>query len=362
MGALLRGLAVDPAKPQPLVVEGAPAEWEAAERDPHAATAAMSVRSCVAATVGIVRGPVRGPCTMLPAFDLRAGESATPPDLLTAHGDAAQLEAWIASWRAAFERTPQACTTAAVLLRSPRGLHHEALAYSALQSGPEFQRWLEDTQGSRTAADDPPTANEWDLPVAYTGRRVTVLASTDYREIVLTRPDRHNALDTAMRAELCDVLDALITEPVTVGLRGTGPSFCSGGDLAEFGALRDPMEALFARQRWSVAERVRQLADRMTVALHGSCIGAGIELAAFAARVIAAPSTRIRLPEAGFGLIPGSGGMVSVPARIGAHRALDLIVTGRWVDAREAQRIGLVDEIVDDAELVAALRARTARG
>ena len=90
---------------------------------------------------------------------------------------------------------------------------------------------------------------------------------------------------------------------------------------------------------------MHELADRVTVELHGACFGSGIELPAFAGRVVAAPDTAIALPEIALGLIPGAGGTVSLPRRIGRRRTLLLALTGRTIDARTALEWGLVDEL-----------------
>ena len=340
---------IDVARPRPLVIDGDAAAWADAARS----GAARALASAPTLTIGVVRGTATPDCSAaLDACDLRAAlgsEAAT----LTYSGD--RVDDRVATWRSAFARAPQACCVAALVLRRTHDLTDEALAYSTLQAGDEFAAWLRAQVRSR-APDAPAAPSPWDRDVAYAGSAVTVLADPRYREVVLTRPHRHNALDAVMRAELCDVL-ATLPDDAPVVLRGIGPSFCSGGDLDEFGLLADPADAFFARTAWSVAELVRRMRGRLVVALHGACVGAGIELAAFASRVIAARSTRIRLPEAEFGLIPGSGGTVSLPARIGAHRTLDLVVTSRWVGADEARGLGLVDEVVSDDDLVSVARA-----
>jgi enoyl-CoA hydratase/carnithine racemase len=81
------------------------------------------------------------------------------------------------------------------------------------------------------------------------------------------------------------------------------------------------------------------------VRLHGACVGAGIELPAYARRVVASPGTRFLLPEVAMGLIPGAGGTVSIPRRIGRWRTLFLALSGDVVDAATALSWGLVDEI-----------------
>ena len=92
--------------------------------------------------------------------------------------------------------------------------------------------------------------------------------------------------------------------------------------------------------------------DHKVVAfVHGACVGSGIELPAFAARVVAAPDTRIWLPELSLGLVPGAGGTVSLPARIGRHRTALLALTGTPIDAPTARSWGLVDELAERVAL-----------
>src|SRR5699024_7173542 len=90
-----------------------------------------------------------------------------------------------------------------------------------------------------------------------------------------------------------------------------------------------------------------RIASRLTAHLHGTCIGAGVEVPAFAGRVLAAPDTTLQLPELGMGLVPGAGGTVSVQRRVGRHRAAWLAVTGGVLDVTTAHRWGLVDDIAD---------------
>ena len=90
---------------------------------------------------------------------------------------------------------------------------------------------------------------------------------------------------------------------------------------------------------------ISALADRVVVHLHGACIGSGIELPAFARRVFARPDTSIALPEVGFGLIPGAGGTISLPRRIGRHRTAQLALTATPIDVATALEWGLVDGI-----------------
>ena len=164
---------------------------------------------------------------------------------------------------------------------------------------------------------------------------------------MLDRPEVRNAVDARLRDDLCEaltvaVLDSAVTE---VHLRGSGPSFSAGGDLDEFGSLPDPATAHLVRLTRSPARLLAALASRTTAHLHGACLGSGIELPAFAGLVIAHPDTVVGLPELGLGLVPGAGGTVSLPARIGRHRTALLALIGRPVDALTARAWGLVDEI-----------------
>src|SRR5262249_31890449 len=146
-----------------------------------------------------------------------------------------------------------------------------------------------------------------------------------------------------------------------VVLRGAGTDFCAGGDLDEFGSRPDPAAAHLIRLTRSPAALLHRLAARTTACLHGSCLGAGVELSAFAGRGIAAEDSRLRppeprlgpvpragLPELRLGLVPGAGGTVSLPRRIGRWRTAYLALSGHLLGAADALRWGLVDEVTPD--------------
>ena len=237
---------------------------------------------------------------------------------------------------------PIAATALVQLLRHGERLDlHEALiaeslAYSTLQSGPEFAAWLGDQP---RASDKRDGSSEPAVLVSRNGSRL---------DLVLNRPQRHNAYSAAMRDALVAGLeiaaaDASISEVV---LGGNGPSFSAGGDLAEFGTLPDPATAHVVRSTRNAARLLARLAGRVRAEVHGACIGAGVELAAFAKRVVARPDAFFELPEVAMGLVPGAGGTASIPRRIGRQRTAYLALTGERIDARTAHEWGLVDEIV----------------
>jgi enoyl-CoA hydratase/carnithine racemase len=249
-------------------------------------------------------------------------------------------EAAARSLQAAAAQCPQACLVLSQVLRASAGLdvrsalNVESFAYSTLLGGAEFRRWL----GGRPARAVPPTGPE---PAVLTKRDDGSL------RVTLNRPARRNAYsrelrDALVEALLVPVLDETITRVV---IDGAGPSFCSGGDLDEFGTTPDVAAAHFIRTSGGAAGLLDRIADRAEVRVHGACVGAGVELSAFAGRVIAQPPATFRLPEVGMGLIPGAGGTVSIPRRIGPWRTLYLALSGTALDVDTAARWGLVDEV-----------------
>ena len=233
--------------------------------------------------------------------------------------------------------SPQAAVTLAQLLRMTEHLSvrdalvAESLAYSTLQSGPKYQAWL----AKRSARDSTPRADHPD----------SVIVDHLDGEMVITfnRPDRHNAFSAEMRDLLVEALRVAASADLDVTIRGAGPSFCSGGDLDEFGSTPDSATAHMIRSTRSAPWWVHQRQDRIRFELHGSCYGAGIELAAFASDVQAHPGTTLALPEIAFGLIPGAGGTVSVTRRIGRQRTMELALSSAPIDAPTALAWGLID-------------------
>ncbi len=142
-------------------------------------------------------------------------------------------------------------------------------------------------------------------------------------------------------------LDPSVDEVV---LGGNGRSFCSGGDLAEFGSFADPASAHLARTRHSpalvLAEITERLGRRCRAEVHGQVLGSGLEMACYCGWVSCHPDAAIGLPELALGLIPGAGGTVSITRRIGRWRTAYLVLSGRTVDAATALTWGLVDEVV----------------
>ena len=297
--------------PSPLVVEAD----EVADYDPATLRSALRTAPTVTVLVG------RTPDAVGDAFDIRVDQPDGVDSVARTVAD-----------------HPLAALALVALLRSTEdvdpwsGLVSESAAYAALLGGADFHRWL---------ATRPPPGPRSDRP------RVVLEREGDTLRLVLDRPEAHNAVDRAMRDALVEALQLAAADDqiARIELSGAGPSFSSGGDLDEFGTVGDPPTAHAVRLTRHPGWWMHVCADRVVARLHGACIGAGIELPAFARRVVTTPDAFFALPEVGMGLIPGAGGTVSLTRRIGRQRCAWMALTGERVDAATAMEWGLVDEI-----------------
>lgn len=171
--------------------------------------------------------------------------------------------------------------------------------------------------------------------------------------VTLNRPDQFNAYNIAMRDALFGALSAIHDdgEVHAMVLEGAGAAFSTGGDLHEFGSAPSPVMARWVRFRRDVWGRLKALPVPTIAAVHGFTVGGGLEMAMLCDLAVAADDTRICLPETGVGMIPGVAGTQTASRRLGLSRALDINITGRWIDARDALAIGLVAEVVPMAKL-----------
>jgi enoyl-CoA hydratase/carnithine racemase len=208
------------------------------------------------------------------------------------------------------------------------------MAFSMLLASDGFKAWRADRPVKARA--DPG------------GQRVGIDVSESGIALRLMRPDVRNAFDAAMRDALSEALIFALEHPdqPAVTLSGEGPCFSAGGDLDEFGAATDVGLAHLIRTLRSPVRLARGLGDRLTVELHGACVGAGIEVPAAAGRVVARAGSVFRLPEVSMGLIPGAGGTASLPRRIGRQRAAWLAISGATLDAESARVWGLLDAVI----------------
>jgi enoyl-CoA hydratase len=171
--------------------------------------------------------------------------------------------------------------------------------------------------------------------------------------ITINRPEKRNALNATVRHEIIVALDALRDrdDVRVVVFTGAGENaFVAGADIAEF-AERTASEQRAAMTGRRIFDEIATYPKPVIAMINGFALGGGCELALSCDVRIAARSARFGQPEVRLGLIPGGGGTQRLPRLVGSGRALRLILTGDLIDAAEAHRIGLVDEVVDDAAL-----------
>ncbi|QYY34087.1 enoyl-CoA hydratase/isomerase family protein (plasmid) [Cupriavidus pinatubonensis] len=182
----------------------------------------------------------------------------------------------------------------------------------------------------------------------------------DYLAVItIDRQESLNALSLSLIQELGLAIDEVARSPArALALVGAGnKAFCAGADV----------EGLLDRDFWAEREGIRlgqdtfAKLDRLRVpsiaVLHGYALGGGLELSMSCTFRVATTSGKFGLPEVRLGLLPGYGGTQRLPRLVGESRALELIMTGRMIDAREAREIGLVNDVVEDGDAIAIAKA-----
>ena len=263
------------------------------------------------------------------------------------HPQAVRADVWIEppvtlpGLSARIAGAPSTAATLVQLLRAIEGLPAEralpveSFALAMLQGGAEHAAWL--TRRRRPASSPPGTLH--------------LTREGDMLDLRIDRPQALNAIDRAMRDALHDAFTLAALDPgiAKVRLRSAGRCFSIGADLAEFGTTRDAAEAHAIRARTLPVHAMARRAMIYDVHVQGGCVGSGLEMAAFAGRLTAARDAWFQLPEVAMGILPGFGGCVSVPARIGRQRAAALMLSGRRIGAATALDWGLVDALVDES-------------
>lgn len=173
--------------------------------------------------------------------------------------------------------------------------------------------------------------------------------------VSLNRPKVFNAYNVEMRDGLYETLHAVGDDPEVrvMILRGEGPAFSTGGDVSEFGSAPSPVGAREIRWRRDVWGTLLSLPQPTIAAVHGFTVGGGMEMALLCDLCIAADDTVFFLPETGLGMIPGVAGTQTAPRAIGLGRALDMVLTGKRVNAEQALQIGLTNQVVPREALLA---------
>jgi len=173
--------------------------------------------------------------------------------------------------------------------------------------------------------------------------------------VTLNRPKFLNAYNIKMRDELYRVLGAVRddTEVEVVIFNGAGEkAFCAGADLSEFLTAPPPTAARkirFERDVWGLFLGIEK---PLIAAMHGYVLGSGIEIALCCDIRIASDDAVFGLPEPGLGIIPAAGGSQTLPRTIGSAASLDMLLSGQWINAREAYKLKLINRVVSRTELM----------
>ena len=170
--------------------------------------------------------------------------------------------------------------------------------------------------------------------------------------VTLNRPEKYNAIDRTMAAELLDAFRGVRDEAgvTVVVLAGAGRAFCTGGDLGIFPSLADHTAALnwLAHDGYELGKAI-ELCEKVVIAkVHGHCLAGGLELALMCDLVYASESARFGATEINMGLLPGWGGTVRIARAMPLHRAREVIYSGRKdYTAREVAEMGLLTRVFD---------------
>ena len=166
--------------------------------------------------------------------------------------------------------------------------------------------------------------------------------------ITLDRPKVLNAYNMEMRDEVCQVLGAVREDP-EVGVavfKGEGRAFCVGADLTEFGTAPSLVVARAVRWERDLWGTFLSISKPLVAAIHGYCLGSGMEIALLCDIRVAAEDAEFGLPEVSLGMIPAAGGTQTLPRLLGIPAALELLLARRRLSAAEAFQLGMVSKVV----------------
>lgn len=166
--------------------------------------------------------------------------------------------------------------------------------------------------------------------------------------IRLSRPQKRNAMSDSMLAELAEAVDRASAEAKAAIIYGEGKHFCAGLDLAEH-VEKTPLQGIQGSRSWhAVFSRIQRGTIPFFSALHGAVVGGGLELASCTHVRVADENTYFALPEGQRGIFVGGGGSVNISRLMGVARMMDLMLTGRVLDSKEAEHYGIITYITPD--------------
>ncbi len=173
--------------------------------------------------------------------------------------------------------------------------------------------------------------------------------------VTLNRPEVYNALNASLLGELGEVVEEAKKDPAigVVILTGAGEkAFVSGADISEIPASNAILAWATSRDHQSILNQLERLGKPSIAAINGYCLGGGLKLAMACTLRIASENAKLGLPELGLGFVPGFGGTQRLTRLVGRGKAFEMILTAKPIDAAEAFRIGLVNQVVPLAELI----------
>ena len=198
---------------------------------------------------------------------------------------------------------------------------------------------------------NPPTNPQFAVGVTHPTDKMTIELTRveEFALITLNRPDALNALSLSLIAELGRVLDQVAqSDARALLITGAGEkAFCAGADIKELTGRSLAAQKRGAELGQATFAKLERLPMPSIAVINGYAFGGGLELALACTLRIATRNAKMGLPEIKLGLIPGYGGTQRLPRAVGEGRALDMILTGRTIDAEEAYRIGLVQRLVE---------------
>ena len=189
---------------------------------------------------------------------------------------------------------------------------------------------------------------------------LTLEVADEVAAITLNRPEKLNALNRALVADLGRAVDQVAADPAVrvVIITGAGPrAFMAGADIGEFKGMRPMAAVRLTQDIQAVYELIERMPKLVIAAVNGLAFGGGCELSLAFDLVVAADTAKFGQPEINLGLIPGAGGTQRLTRLVGKRKAKEMVLTGDPVDAQEALRLGLANLVVPAADLMTAARA-----